>query len=156
MRIARDGTWLYHGSPIGRKALVKLFASVLRRDDDGRFWLVTPVERGVIDVDDAPFIAVEMAVDGRGRGQTLKFRTNLDDWVTAGADHPLRVEIDPESGEPSPYVHVRDRLEARLARPVFYHLVDVALATENGDAGHDNVLGVWSSGAYFELGRLAP
>src|SRR5487761_1763401 len=92
IRIARDGAWHHHGSPIGRLALVKLFASVLRRDADGSYWLVTPAERGRIEVEDAPFLAVELTVAGEGCGQQLIFRTNLDDIVTAGPDHPLRVE----------------------------------------------------------------
>src|SRR5262249_3163175 len=107
MRIARDGTWFYHGSPIGRKPLVKLFASVLRREEDGRYWLVTPVERGLIEVEDAPFTAVELAVEGQGRKQVLCFRTNLDEWVRAGSEHPIRCEppTGPAAG-PRPYLRV--------------------------------------------------
>ena len=104
MRIARDGAWFYRGSPIGRLPLVKLFASVLRREADGSYWLVTPAERGRIEVEDVPFLAVELTVAGEGRGQQLIFRTNLDDIVTAGPDHPLRVET-AASGEPAPYIH---------------------------------------------------
>ncbi|MCH7555358.1 MAG: DUF1285 domain-containing protein, partial [Proteobacteria bacterium] len=110
MRIARDGTWFYHGSPIGRKPLVKLFASVLNRDEDGVFWLITPVEKGRVEVDDAPFLAVEVTVTGEGRDQRLRFRTTLDDEVTADDDHRLRVAIDAATGEPSPYILVRGRL----------------------------------------------
>ena len=108
IRIGRDGTWYYHGSPIGRKPLVKLFSTVLRKDDDGRYWLITPVEKGLIEVDDVPFVAVEMTAEGAGADQRVTLRTNLDDCVVLGADHPLRVEEDPETGEPSPYVLVRN------------------------------------------------
>jgi hypothetical protein len=155
IRIARDGTWFYHGSPIGRLPLVKLFSTVLRRDEVGDFWLITPAERGRIRVDDAPFVAVEMRREGAGRDQALSFRTNLDHWVTAGAEHPIRVAIDPETGEPSPYIHVRGDigrgLEARLNRPVFYELADMALAEDgDGPAGVWSP-GVWSQGMFFRL-----
>lgn len=152
IRIARDGTWFYLGSPIGRKPLVKLFSTVLRREDDGSFWLVTPVERGLIEVEDAPFTAVELQVEGTGRNQVLRFRTNLDDWVEAGPDHPIRVETNPATGEPSPYILVRDRLEALILRPVFYQLVEIGEETEEGGTPR---LGVWSKGTFFTLGSLA-
>ncbi len=150
MRIGRDGTWYYLGSPIGRKPMVKLFSSVLRRDDDDRFYLVTPVERLGIAVDDAPFVAVEMFVEGAGPEQKLIFRTHVDDYVTADADHPIRVEIDPETEEPAPYVLVRDRLEALIARPLFYDLVEMA---EERRIDGETVLGVMSGGAFFTIGR---
>ena len=105
--------------------LVKLFASVLRRDDDGGFSLVTPVERGRVAVEDAPFLAVELLTEGEGRRRTVSFRTNLDEIVVAGTEHPLRVDT-AANGEPAPYVLVRPGLEARLNRPVFYELVDIA------------------------------
>jgi len=149
MRIARDGTWFYRGSPIGRPALVKLFASVLRRESDGRYWLVTPVERGRIEVEDVPFLAVALSVEGRGREQRLIFRTNLDDIVTAGPDNPLRVET-AASGEPAPYILIRDQLEAKIARPVFYDLVE--LATEE-PFEQTNQFGVWSRGRFYRLGE---
>jgi len=149
MRIARDGTWFYLGSPIGRKRLVRLFSTVLRRDADGKYYLVTPVEKIGITVDDAPFVAVEMAVDGTGEGQVLRFRTNVGDWVNADGDHPIRVVTDPDTAEPSPYILVRGRLEALIARAVFYDLV--ALGVERG-AGDDYVFGVWSGGCFFPLG----
>jgi len=149
MRIARDGTWYHEGSPIRRMALVKLFATVLRREEDGDFWLVTPVERGRIDVEDAPFTAVEMSVEGSGRNQVLVFRTNLDEIVRVGAEHPLRVAQDPETGEPSPYITVRKNLEALITRPIFYDLVD--LADEQWD-GDEETLGIWSGGVLFPLG----
>ncbi len=148
MRIARDGTWFYRGSPINRLSLVKLFASVLRREADGGYWLVTPAERGRVVVEDAPFIAVAVEMQGEGHDRQLIFRTNLDENVTAGPDRPLRVETAAD-GAPSPYVLVRPGLEARLARPVFYELADV---------GHEEVIdgetqfGVWSGGAFFCLG----
>jgi hypothetical protein len=152
MRIARDGTWFYRGSPIDRQSLVKLFASVLRREADGRYWLVTPAERGSIDVEDVPFLAVDVTVEGEGTDQRLMFRTNLDEFVTAGPDNPLRVET-AASGEPAPYILVRDGLEARLARPVFYELVE--LGTEE-PIGETTQFGVWSSGVFFRLGEPAP
>jgi hypothetical protein len=151
--IRRDGTWFYRGSPIGRKPLVKLFASVLRRDDEGGYWLVTPAEKGRIEVEDVPFVAVEANIVGAGREQTVTLRTNLDEIVTVGRDHPLRVENDPMSGAPAPYVLVRDRLEARLARPVFYELVEHGVERSEGD---ERVLGIWSGGAFFRLGALGP
>lgn len=151
IRIARDGTWFYRGSPIGRKPLVKLFSTVLRRDENGEFWLVTPVERGRVIVEDAPFTAVEVSVEGKERAQILKFRNNVDDWVEAGPDHPIRVAIAPGSGEPSPYILIRDRLEALILRSVYYRLVDLAVARRH--EGEDT-LGLWSKGIFFPLGRL--
>lgn len=149
IRIARDGTWFYHGSPISRKPLVRLFATILRRDDAGGYWLVTPAERGRIDVDDAPFTAVALTVTGSGTGQHLTFRTNLDAEVTADAAHPIRVAEDPQTGEPSPYILVRDNLEALIVRSVFYQLVDLAVPSEDGEA-----LGVWSAHRFFPLGKM--
>ena len=149
MRISRDGTWHYMGSPIGRKPLVKLFSSVLKRDESGDFWLVTPAEMCRITVEDAPFAAVEMTVEGSDRDQVLIFRTNVDEIVTAGADNPVRVEIDPDTGEPSPYVMIRDGLEALITRSVFYDLVELAEVREQGGT---SVMGVWSNGAFFEIG----
>jgi len=150
MRIARDGTWHYRGSPINRMPLVKLFASVLRREDDGSYWLVTPAERGRVEVEDAPFIAVEVDREGEGNAQNLIFRTNLDEIVTAGPEHPLRVETAAD-GTPAPYILVRPGLEARLARPVFYEVVD--LGEEVAD-NEETRLGVWSGGTFFDLGSL--
>lgn len=150
IRIARDGTWFYHGSPITRKPLVKLFASVLRRDEHGEFWLQTPVEKGRIRVEDAPFLAVELTVSGEGRTQELSFRTNLDDVVVAGPEHHIRVTHD-DSQTPRPYIAVRERLEALIARPVFYQLVELG---EEGP-GSPPGFGVWSRGEFFALGALA-
>ena len=148
MRIARDGTWFYRGSPINRMPLVKLFASVLRREGDGIYWLVTPAERGRITVEDAPFIAVAVEIEGEGRDQRLTFRTNLDEIVTAGPDHPLRVETAAD-GTPAPYILVRPGIEARLARPVFYELAELGI--EEVIDGESR-FGVWSDGVFFELG----
>ena len=145
IRIARDGTWYHAGTAFQRPALVKLFASVLRRAEDGTYMLVTPVERGRVEVEDAPFVAVEMVVEGEGAGRTLRFRTNVDDWVTADADHPIRVETAAGSDEPSPYVLVRKGLEARIQRAVFYDLVELA-------EEEDGMLVVRSAGAVFPLG----
>ena len=146
IRIAADGTWFYLGSPIRRMALVKLFASVLSRDEDGDYWLITPVERGRITVDDAPFTAVELDVAGNGgvEASVLNFRTNLDRHVEAGADHPIRIAFDPESGEPRPYILVQPGLEALILRPVYYQLVDQATEV-------DGRMGVWSHGIFFPL-----
>jgi hypothetical protein len=148
MRIASDGTWYYRGSPINRPALVKLFASVLRRESDGLYWLVTPAERGRVVVEDAPFVAVALDIEGEGRNQRLIFRTNLDEIVAAGAAHPLRVETAAD-GTPSPYILVRPGLEARIARPVFYELADLGIE-ETSDG--ETKFGVWSDGVFFELG----
>ncbi len=150
MRIARDGTWFYMGTPIGRPRMVKLFSTVLRHDDDDKFYLVTPVEKIGITVDDAPFVAVEATVFGEGEDQTLVFRTNVDEEVIAGPDNPIRVEIDPETQEPSPYVLVRDNLEALIGRSVFYQLVDLG---EQVEQDGQEVLGVWSKGEFFTIGE---
>jgi len=151
IRIDRDGVWYYHGSPIGRKELVRLFSTVLGRDEDGNYWLTTPAERGRIQVEDAPFMAVELMAEGSGRERTLRLRTNVDDVVTVDGDHPLRVVVDPETGEPSPYVTVRPGLDARIARPVYYELVALG-ETERVDGA--DTYGVWSSGLFFPLGDL--
>lgn len=152
IRIARDGMWFFRDSPINRKELAKLFSTVLRREEDGRYWLVTPAERGVIEVDDAPFTAVELAVEGKGSKTILRFRNNFDDWVTAGADHPITVNLDPGNGEPSPYIRIRDNLDALIVRSVFYELVEIA---EPVKCSGREVLGVWSDGVLFELGETA-
>ena len=151
MRITRNGTWLYHGSPIGRKPLVKLFSSVLRREDDGNYYLVTPVERCLVRVDDAPFVAIELTRTIINTRQVLTFRTNLDDEVNADLAHPIYVEHNNQTQEPSPYVSVRDGLNALIARPVYYELVELGVE-ETSD--NKSVFGVWSSGQFFELGTL--
>jgi len=146
MRIARDGTWFYMGTPIGRAPMVRLFSTILRHDEDGKYYLVTPVEKVGITVEDAPFIAITMQVSGEGEAQMLSFTTNVGDETVAGPDHPIRFEMDPESGEPAPYVHVRARLEALIARAVFYDLVE--LGVEHMYQGK-RWFGVWSSGQFF-------
>ncbi len=151
MRIGRDGTWYYHGSPIGRKELVRLFASVLTRDEAGDYWLVTPAEMGRIAVEDAPFVAVELMAEGRGKEQILRFRTNIDDTTTLDHEHPLTIVTDPISGGPTPYITVKKGLEARIARPVYYELVDLGLEER---VDHEYMYGVWSSGTFFPLGKL--
>jgi hypothetical protein len=151
IRIARDGTWYHQGSPIGRKELVRLFSTILRRDPDG-FVLVTPAEKMRIVVEDAPFQAVLMDAEGAGRDQKLAFTTNVGDETVAGPDNPIRVETDPATDEPAPYVHVRKNLEARIARAVFYQMADLAVP---GEGEHAGWLGVWSSGRFFRLGRPA-
>lgn len=123
MEISADGLWHYMGTPIGRPALVKLFASVLRKDEDGKTYLVTPVEKVGIRVVDAPFMGVEMATEGEGPDTTLVLRTNVDDVVRIGADNPLRFEIEPETLGLKPYVHVRGRLDALMTRALMYDLV---------------------------------
>ncbi|MGP7796050.1 DUF1285 domain-containing protein [Sphingomonas sp. CLY1604] len=143
MRIARDGTWYHQGSPIGRQAMVRLFATILRREADGRYVLVTPVEKLDIAVEDAPFVAVEMKAEGSGRDSRLAFRLNTGDLVTAGRDHPLRFAAG-EDG-PRPYLHVRGGLEALVARPVYYDLAERALADDAAAPG------IWSDGAFFPL-----
>jgi hypothetical protein len=154
--IRRDGVWLYRGSPIERKELVCLFASVLRRDADGAWWLRTPAEHGRIEVEDAPFVAVELNWTGDGRRQILSFRTNIDQVVAAGPEHPIRVSHDLLTCEPTPYIRLRQGdgtypIEARIARAVYYELVALAVPEY---AGPHLMLGVWSSGVFFPLGFM--
>ena len=149
MEIRADGSWWHEGDPINRERLVKLFSRILRKDEDGSVWLVTPYEKVIVHVADAPFLAVRVERAGEaGPQQTLAFVTNLGDVTLAGPDAPLRVETDPETGEPSPYVLVRGQLEAKLARPVFYELANMAEPAPDGS----DTLGVWSQGAFFPLG----
>lgn len=152
IRIARDGTWFHNGDPIRRIELAKLFSTVLKRDDDGDYWLITPVERGKIVVEDAPFVAVEMTVTGNGTEQVLSFRTNLDHWVEAGPEHPIRVAVNPETGEPAPYIEIRSRLEALILRSVFYDMVERS-ETRRTETGESEV-GLWSNKVFFALGKL--
>lgn len=147
MRIARDGTWYYLGTPIGRKPMVRLFSTIIRRDGDDYF-LVTPVEKCGITVDDAPFVAVTLVVEGEGEEQVLRFTTNVEDEVVADAAHPIRVDLDPQTQEPSPYVLVRVNLEALIHRNVFYQLVELAVPREIDGV---DWLGVWSSGEFFPI-----
>ena len=151
MEIRADGSWWHEGGRIHRERLVKTFSRILRKDEDGCIYLVTPYEKVIVHVEEAPFIAVRVDRAGEpGPDQTLAFLTNLDDVTLAGPDAPIRVETDPETGEPSPYVLVRGRLEAKLARPVFYELAEMAV--EAPDAS--GMLGVWSQGAFFPIGQV--
>lgn len=143
MRIARDGIWFHQGSPIARPAMVRLFSTILRREEDGSFVLVTPVEKLSVDVEDAPFVAAEMKVEGEGKAMKLAFCLNTGELVTAGPANALRFARTAEG--PRPYLHVRRGLQALVARPVYYELAQIALA--NGSAPP----GVWSNGAFFPL-----
>ncbi|WP_150291745.1 DUF1285 domain-containing protein [Sphingobium estronivorans] len=143
MRIARDGTWFHQGSPIGREAMVRLFSTILRRESDGSYVLVTPVEKLSIAVEDAPFIAVELKTQGEGRGRSMAFRLNTGDLVAAGPDNRLTLRETPDG--PHPYLHVRGGLDALIARSVYYELMNLAL-DENADT-----IGLWSDGAFFAL-----
>jgi hypothetical protein len=144
MRIARDGTWYHEGSPIGRQAMVRLFSTILRREPDGGFVLVTPAEKLDIQVEDAPFVAVELKSEGEGRDRRLAFRLNTGDVIVAGPKHALRFEAGPH-----PYVEVRAGLDALVARPVYYELTEIALAEGATPAG------VWSEGVFFALEQAA-
>jgi hypothetical protein len=144
MRIARDGTWFYLNSPIGRKPLVKLFSSVLRLDPDGKYYLVTPVEKVGIRVEDAPFTAVRMAVSGEGRSRAIRFETNVDEEVTVDEAHPLRFAVEEGTGGLKPYVMVRSGLEALVSRALFYDLAAAGSVEEGW-------FGVWSSGRFFPM-----
>ena len=147
MRIARDGTWFYLGTPIGRFELVKLFSSILRKDED-KYFLVTPAEKVGITVEDAPFVAVDFTATGEGTEQDLCFETHVGDFSKASAENPIRVVRDPDSGEPAPYIHIRAGLEALIDRKSFYRLVDLG--------SHKNIkdqswFGVVSSGEFFPI-----
>ena len=148
MRIAADGTWFYMNSPIGRKPLVKLFASVLRRDADGKYLLVTPVEKVGIRVDDAPFTAIRMTLEGEGHNQTIRFETNVEDEVSVDDAHPLRFAEEQGTGGLKPYVLVRGRLEALVSRALFYDLAAAGTVEEGW-------FGVWSSGRFYPMQKAA-
>lgn len=147
MRIAADGTWFYQGTPIGRPALVKLFASILKREGE-KYFLVTPVEKCGIVVDDAPFTAVELQVEDRAARRQLRFRTNTDDWVACGAGYPLRFESETATGGLMPYVHVRRNLWAKVTRAVFYDLVDLG---ETREIAGTPMFGVASGGQFYAM-----
>ncbi|ETW13397.1 hypothetical protein ATO8_05191 [Roseivivax marinus] len=147
IRIARDGTWYHEGGPIRRAGLVKLFSSILKRERDAYF-LVTPVEKWRIEVEDAPFVATDVEIEGAGDGQALTFTTHVGDRVVAGPDHAIRVTRDPETGEPSPYVHVRGGLEALIDRKTFYRLAEVGEVAERDGS---DWFGLWSDGAFFAM-----
>ncbi|MDW4549960.1 DUF1285 domain-containing protein [Defluviimonas sp. D31] len=147
MEIRRDGTWFYLGTPIGRHGLVKLFSSIIRKDGDDYF-LVTPVEKVGIRVVDAPFVAVDANAAGAGRDQAITFLTSVEDEVTAGPDHPIRVARDPETGEPSPYILVRANLEALIDRKTFYRLIELGAHEEREG---QSWFGLWSGGTFFPV-----
>jgi uncharacterized protein len=147
MRIARDGNWFHDGTPIGRMPLVKLFSSILRVEE-GKYFLVTPVEKVGITVDDAPMLAIDFEVEGAGEAQVLRFFTKTDDEVVADAANPIRVVRDAETGEPSPYVHIRRGLEALIDRKSFYRLVELGVHhVVNGESW----FGLWSGGSFFPV-----
>ena len=147
MEIRRDGSWWYLGTPIGRHALVRLFASILKREGD-RYFLVTPVEKVGIRVQDAPFLATDFRVEGAGRDQVLTFVTSVEDEATAGPDHPIRVMRDPATGEPSPYVLMRDGMEALIDRKSFYRLVELGVHEPHEG---ESWFGLWSAGRFFPV-----
>jgi len=147
MRIARDGTWFYLGTPIGRHELVKLFSSIIRKDG-ADYFLVTPVEKVGITVDDAPFVAQDFETQGEGRDQSITFTTNVGDTATAGSAHPIRVDRNPDTGEPSPYVLIRANLEALIDRKSFYRLVEIGCHEMQGK---ERWFGLWSGGAFFPI-----
>jgi uncharacterized protein len=152
MAIRADGSWWHEGGRMNRERMVKMFSRILRKDEDGKTYLVTPYEKVVVDVEDAPFIAVRVDRAGEaGPQQALAFLTNVGDVAVAGPENPIRVETDAETGEPAPYVLVRGRLEAKIARPAFYELVDMA----ETDPKDEKVLGVWSQGIFFPIGAAA-
>ncbi len=154
LRIERDGTWFYQNSPIGRKELCQLFATVLQKDKEGKYWLVTPYERGEVEVVDVPFTAVEMFVENKcdKQKQVISFRTNLDYRVEVGGDNPLFVKL-AEDEEPSPYIHVRDGLDALIVRSVFYDLVNLS---ELGDFDGDKApLLAYSNGTAYKIGEIS-
>ncbi len=150
MRIARDGTWFYLGTPIGRKRMVRLFSTILKKEDE-KYFLVTPVEKMGIIVEDAPFVAVDFSVDGIGPDQEIRFTTNVGDTSVAGQDNPIRLTFD-ESGEPSPYIHIRAGMEALIDRKSFYRLVEMGEAHE---IDGQEWFGVWSQGKFFPFMTIA-
>lgn len=150
MLIARDGSWIHEGRAIKRKAMIELFASVLMRDNEGDYYLVTPVEKVRIKVEDCPFVAVAMEVEGRGAQQQLHFTTNLGESVLAGELHAIRIEIDEATDEPHPIIHVRNGLNALINRAVFYRLIELS---EQHVEGNQIITGVHSGGVFFEFDR---
>ena len=152
IRIARDGTWYYLGTPFKRERLVRLFSTVLRYDDDCKYYLVTPVEKIGITVDDVPFSIVDMDVEGEGKSREITFTTGVGDEVTVDADHPLRITFDTDTKEPSPYVLVRARLEGLINRAVYYKMVDIA---EENEVDGVPMFGVWSGGQFFAFAPVS-
>lgn len=151
-RIARDGTWFYQGSPMGRQAMVRLFSTILCKDGRGEYWLKTPAEQCRITVEDAPFVVIALRVRNlEGKGRTLCFKTNVNEWVVADEEHPLEIRCDAETGVQVPYIHVRDGLDAKLNRNVYYELMEYALAEGESRNGE---WGVVSAGQFFALEAL--
>ncbi len=144
MAIRADGVWMYQGSPIGRQPMVKMFSRILRRDEDGRHYLVTPVEKVDVQVADAPFLAVEMDAQGAGEAQVLTFRTNVDDVAVCGPEHPLRFAVEATGGGLKPYILVRGRLEALVTRAVYYDLMELVVEGADGS-------GLWSGGVFWRV-----
>ena len=147
IRIARDGTWYHEGSPIRRRRMVELFSALLRRESDGGYVIVTPVEKLRIQVEDVPFLAIDLEVEGKGEQQVLRFITQVGEKVAVDEEHGLRIESNPETQEPSPYLKVREGLEARIDRSTFYQLATVAEAW-------DGAFYVWSNGRRYRLGDM--
>lgn len=147
-RIARDGTWFYQGSPMGRQAMVRLFSTILCRDEEGEYWLKTPVEKCRIEVEDAPFVMIGFRVRELEHGRTLCFKTNVNEWVALDSDHPMELRPDPETGDMQPYVHVREGLDAKLSRNIYYELAEHVLA--EGEI-RDGKRGVISAGNFYPL-----
>lgn len=150
IRIDRSGQWFYHDSPIARKEMVSLFSSIMERHKDGSYWLTTPGERGTIDVEDVPFVGVELFTSGQGRNLVVSLRTNVDEVVTLGSEHPLRMGTCPTTGEAVPYFLVRADLEARLNRSVYYQLVELG---QDENINGEDLYGIWSDGIFFALGK---
>ncbi|MFD2204288.1 DUF1285 domain-containing protein [Kiloniella antarctica] len=147
MRIARDGRWYHDGGLINRLPLVRLFSTVLKQDEDGGYWLITPVEKARIVVEDVPFTIVEMKSVGAGKDQKITFRNNVDTWFEFDQDHPIRIEYKDENESPTPYILVRERLEGRILRSVYYQLAELAVE-------QNNVIGVWSHSMFHVLGDI--
>jgi len=152
MRIDASGKWFYQGSIIGRKEMVKLFSTVLHRDDLGQFWLITPAEMARIKVEDAPFTAIEFLTAGAGEDMNIQFRTNVGTFIDLDDEHPLRIEHKGASGEPRPYITVRSGLEALITRASFYQMVNVSSEIETDEG---SIVGVWSHGDFFPIGMIA-
>jgi hypothetical protein len=151
MRIAKDGIWYHQDRPIRRPTMVRLFASILRLDDDGEYYLVTPIEKVRIQVEDCPYVIIAMEVEGGGSSQNLQFETNTGEVFIAGAEHGICIEVDELTAEPHPFVHVRSGLNGLINRAVFYRLVEL-VECKLGDAGSEQ--GVWSGGEFFKLAGL--
>ncbi|MDC0074198.1 DUF1285 domain-containing protein, partial [Alphaproteobacteria bacterium] len=150
IRISRNGTWYYQNSPINRLSIIKLFSKVIRLDADGKYYLITPVEKGLIDVEDVPFVINSMKIEESENIQKIKLVTNVDDKVVVSKDNPIRVLIDKDTGEPSPYVLIRDNLEALISRSIYYDLVDISVESKI----EKNLWGVWSQKTFFPLGKV--